>query len=146
MRAPFIPKKGGNYDKKYSEAIEKITDETYERYQSYANRKDFGGIFAGYTFINYELIQNSLDIETHTTMTTITKQSKVQSSGNLTINNKKKNCKIYVINIFNYRMDKNYSPSCKEYHSMYFRKFSWWIWYSKLFNKRRRWCIMVWNE
>ena len=116
LRAPFIPKRGGNYDKKYCEAIEKITDATYERYQSYANRKNFGEIFAGYTFINYELIQNSLGIETHTTMSTITKQSKMQSSGNLTINNEKKKLhNIYNnINIFNYKGEKNYSPSSKE--------------------------------
>ena len=41
LRSLFIPKKCGNYDKKYCEAIEKNTDATYERYQSYANRKDF---------------------------------------------------------------------------------------------------------
>ena len=83
IKAPFIPKKGGNYDKKYCEAIEKISDTTFERYQSYMNQKNFGKIFAGYTFINYELIQNTLGIETNTRNTTNSKQ---QSSANHTNN------------------------------------------------------------
>ena len=87
IKAPFIPKKGGNYDKKYCEAIEKISDTTFERYQSYANQKNFGKIFAGYTFINYELIQNTLGIETNTRNTTNSKQSKLQNSVNHTNNN-----------------------------------------------------------
>ena len=87
ISAPFIPKKGGNYDRKYCEAIEKLTDTTFERYQSYMNHRNFGKIFAGYTYINYELIHNSLGIETNTRMTTNTKQSKLQSSSNITINN-----------------------------------------------------------
>jgi hypothetical protein len=118
LRAPFIPKKGGNYDKKYCEAIEKITETTNERYQSYINRKNFGEIFAGYTYINNELIQNTLGIETHTTMTTNTKQSKLQSSGNLTNNNEKK--KLYNIchniNLFKNKFNKNYSPSPEGKH------------------------------
>ena len=86
IRAPFVPKKGGNYDKKYCEAIEKISDTTFERYQSYINQKNFGKIFAGYTFINYELIQNSLGIESNTRNTTNSKQSKFQSTTILTNN------------------------------------------------------------
>ena len=87
ISAPFIPKKGGNYDRKYCEAIEKLTDTTFERYQSYMNHRNFGKIFAGYTYINYELIHTSLGIETNTRVTTNTKQSKLQSSSNITINN-----------------------------------------------------------
>ena len=113
LRAPFIPKKGGNYDKKYCEAIEKITETTNERYQSYMNRKNFGEIFAGYTYINNELIQNTFGVETHTTMTTNTKQSKLQSSGNLTNNNEKKKLYniCYNINLFKNKFNKNNSPS-----------------------------------
>ena len=40
-KAPFMPKKEGNYDKKYCEAIEKIKDTTRERYQKYRNQKNF---------------------------------------------------------------------------------------------------------
>ena len=115
VRAPFIPKKGGNYDKKYCEAIEKITETTFDRYQSYINQKSFGEIFEGYTFINFDIIQNSLGIETLTRMTTNTKQSKLQSSGNLTNNNEKKKLNIYNnINILKNKNENNYSSSPRE--------------------------------
>ena len=37
--SPFIPPKGGNYDKKYCEAVEKHSQETLERYQGYRDKK-----------------------------------------------------------------------------------------------------------
>ena len=115
IKAPFIPKKGGNYDKKYCEAVEKITETTFERYQTYLNKKNFAEIFAGYTFINLDIIQNTLGFETITRMTTNTKQSKLQSTGNITNHNETK--KLYInhhINILRNRNDKNYSLSPKE--------------------------------
>ena len=115
IKAPFIPKKGGNYDKKYCEAVEKITETTFERYQTYLNKKNFAEIFAGYTFINLDIIQNTLGFETITRMTTNTKQSKLQSTGNITNHNETK--KLYInhhINILRNRNEKNYSLSPKE--------------------------------
>ena len=109
IRAPFVPKKGGNYDKKYCEAIEKITDTTFERYQSYINQRNFGKIFDGYTFFNYELIQSSLGIEANTRNTTNSKQSKFQSTTILTNNyNNNEKKKLYqnnnnAINVLNSR-------------------------------------------
>ena len=88
-RAPFIPKKGGNYDKRYCEAIEKVNDTTRERYQKYRNQTNFQKIFENYTFINYELIPG-IFVETNTrvtTKTTNTKTSKIQSPNNY-INNR----------------------------------------------------------
>ena len=85
IRAPFIPKKGGNYDKKYCEAIEKISDTTFERYQKYVNQKNFRKLFLGYTFINYDIVQNDLN-ETNIRNSTISKQSKLQSTSNITNN------------------------------------------------------------
>ena len=88
-RAPFMPKRGGNYDKKYCEAIEKISDTTKERYQKYKNKTNFLYIFQEYTYINYELIPGNF-IETNTrvtTKTTNTKTSKMQSPINHHINN-----------------------------------------------------------
>ena len=101
IKAPFVPKKGGNYDKKYCEAIEKISDTTFERYQGYINQKNFGKIFAGYTFINYELIQNTLGIETNTRNTTNSKQSKFQSTKIYTNNNYNDKKKIFQSNNIN---------------------------------------------
>ena len=88
-RAPFIPKKGCNYDKRYCEAIEKVNDTTRERYQNYRNQTNFQKIFENYTFINYELIPG-IFVETNTrvtTKTTNTKTSKIQSP-NKYINNR----------------------------------------------------------
>ena len=87
-KAPFIPKKGGNYDKKYCEAIEKISDTTRERYQKYRNQKNFRVLFEEYTYINYELISGVVETNTRvTTKTTITKNSKIQSPANHMNNN-----------------------------------------------------------
>jgi hypothetical protein len=61
MPAPFVPKKAGNYDKKYCEVIEKISDTTLERYQNYLNQKNFKHVFDGYTCINIEMIQNTIN-------------------------------------------------------------------------------------
>ena len=87
IKAPFRPNKGGNYDKKYCEHIDKITETTFYRYQSYINQSNFGRIFLGYTFINYDLIQNSFGVETNTRNTTNSKQSKFQNTVNITNNN-----------------------------------------------------------
>ena len=88
-KAPFMPKKGGNYDKKYCEAIEKISDTTRERYQKYRNQKNFINLFEEYTYINYELIPGNF-VETNTrvtTKTTNTKTSKMQSPSQYINNN-----------------------------------------------------------
>ena len=79
--APFIPKRGGNYDKKYCEAIEKITEQTLERYQKFKQQDNFKNIFNEYTFINYDMIPG-IFIETNSTKTTNTKTSKEINSGN----------------------------------------------------------------
>ena len=89
MQAPFIPKKGVNFDKKYCEAIEKENDATRERYQKYRCCNKFKNIFVNYTFINYELIPGIL-VETNKKVnikTTNTKTSKILSINNY-INNK----------------------------------------------------------
>ena len=122
LNAPFIPKKGGNYDRKYCEAIEKLSDTTFERYQSYMNQKNFEKIFEGYTFINYELIQNNFGIETNTRMTTNTKQSKLQSTSNLTNNNnnndKKKTNQNIIINNEKNNDNNNLKNKNKEENSL----------------------------
>ena len=94
MLAPFVPKKSGNYDKKYCEGVEKVSETTLERYQSYLNKRNFKHIFDGYTYINTELIQNT---ESLTNITTGTKSNKpniktISSMNNkLALSNKPKN-------------------------------------------------------
>ena len=80
--APFVPKKGGNYDRKYCELNEKCGDETLERYNTYLNRSNFENLFIGYTYINLDLIQNSFNNETHTRFTTNSKQNRPTNSNN----------------------------------------------------------------
>ena len=100
-KAPFIPKNGGNYDKKYCEAIEKISDTKKDRYRKYKCQNNFEKLFENYTYINYELIPG-IFVETNTrvtTKTTNTKQSKIQNQNQnndflLISNNNKNNNKI----------------------------------------------------
>ena len=107
--APFIPPKGGNYDKKYCEAIEKHSQETLERYQGYRDKKNFERLFEGYTYINYEITQITSPNETNTRVTTNTKYSKPVISTNPSANNDKKKSKI----------NKIYSPIFQNNDSIY---------------------------
>ena len=88
--SPFIPPKGGNYDKKYCEAVEKHSQETLERYQGYRDKKNFGYLFEGYTYINYELTQITSGNESNTRITTNSKYSKPVISTNPSANNDKR--------------------------------------------------------
>jgi len=92
--APFVPKKEGNYDKKYCEMIEKCGEETLERYNNYLNKKNFDNLFNGYTYVNMDLIQTTFNSDTrdsHTRFTTNSKHSKPTNSNNYS--NKKEKIK-----------------------------------------------------
>jgi len=52
MKAPFLPKSERNYDKKFCNEIERISEETMERYQYYINDKNYSYLFRGYTYFN----------------------------------------------------------------------------------------------
>ena len=93
LKAPFIPPKGGNFDKKYCEAVENHTEETLERYKQYREKKNFERLFEGYTYINYELTRiTSGNDNSNTRMTTNTKYSKPVISTNPSANvDKRKN-------------------------------------------------------
>ena len=64
--APFIPKKEGNYDKTYCELDDKCGNDTKERYNSYTQRKNYEKLFVGYTYINIDLINNTINEDTYT--------------------------------------------------------------------------------
>ena len=89
--APFIPKKEGNFDKKFCQSPEKINEETIERYRNYMKRKNFENIFQGYTYINKDIIPTNIGagiiIDGITRFTTNSKQSKNVNSTNFTYNN-----------------------------------------------------------
>ena len=83
MQAPFVPKKSGNYDKKYCELIEKISDTTLERYNDYLNQKNFRHVFDGYTCVNIEMFQNTIFINDTTSINqTGTKSNKLSGKTN----------------------------------------------------------------
>ena len=79
--APFVPKKSGNYDKKYCEMIEKISDTTMARYQNYLNQKNFKYVFEGYTCVNIEMLQNTIN-DTISNNMTGTKSNKFSGKTN----------------------------------------------------------------
>ena len=95
LKAPFVPPKGGNFDKKYCEAVENHTEETLERYQQYREKRNFVKLFEGYTYINYELTRiTSGNDNNNTRMTTNTKYSKPVISTNPSAHNDKRKNRI----------------------------------------------------
>jgi hypothetical protein len=52
----FIPRTGDNFDKRYCEGLDKIGNDTLERYQTYIQRDGFDSLFVNYTFYG-DLIQ-----------------------------------------------------------------------------------------
>ena len=80
--APFIPKKEGNYDKSYCELDEKCGQETKSRYDSYTSRKNYDKLFFGYTYVNLDLINDSINVDTYTKREDNSKQEKKNNSSN----------------------------------------------------------------
>ena len=91
ISAPFVPKKAGNFDKKYCEGNEKVSDTTLERYQNYLKKPNFRNIFIGYTYINTELIQNTETLSNITTGTKSNKPLQIKTNTNNTITNNNNN-------------------------------------------------------
>ncbi len=52
LEAPFIPKLGDNFDKKYCEGPDKIGDTTKERYEKYVREDNFQLAFKNFTVFN----------------------------------------------------------------------------------------------
>ena len=57
IEAPFIPPLNEqNYDKRYCEGVDKVGEETIERYELYLQSDLYGGVFLNYTFVNMNYI------------------------------------------------------------------------------------------
>ena len=57
IEAPFIPPLNEqNYDKRYCEGVDKVGEETIERYELYLQSDLYGGVFLNYTFVNINYI------------------------------------------------------------------------------------------
>ena len=48
--SPFEPGNGDNYNRKYCECVDKVGEDTKERYRKYVNDKDYLTLFRNYTF------------------------------------------------------------------------------------------------
>jgi len=81
MPTNFIPKDEKNFDQKYCENNDKISNETFERYKDYMKRNDFVRIFEGYTFFNNEVTINTLESEI-TRESTCAKTNKQENNEN----------------------------------------------------------------
>ncbi len=68
LEAPFIPKLGDNFDKKYCEGPDKIGDTTKERYEKYVREENFQVAFKNFTVFNNieETINNSNNYNNNT--------------------------------------------------------------------------------
>ena len=119
LRAPFIPPKTGNFDKKYCEHVEKHTEETLERYQEYRERKNFEKLFEGYTYINDEITRITSGNDTR--MTTNTKYSKPMISTNPSANiDKRKNRISNIVDnalVFNTQKKNKFSDNVEQIYS-----------------------------
>ena len=52
--AVYIPQKNENFDKKYCECDDKISNVTYERYKNYMKNENYSKVFEGYNYFNFE--------------------------------------------------------------------------------------------
>lgn len=63
LLAPFIPENQDNYDKRYCEKIDKITDETKERYEEIAQREEYKNVFNAFYYNKDELMEKKKILE-----------------------------------------------------------------------------------
>ena len=88
IESPFIPGNDGNYDRKYCEAPDKISQKTIERYQNYIHRDDYNIIFEGYTFICFN---NTGDFNTNTNNNNYISKSSTNETNTTFCNNHNNN-------------------------------------------------------
>lgn len=86
LEAPFIPKVGDNFDKKYCESADKLGMETLERYQKYYGHEEFQNIFNNYTFLSNipeEFAKENSVANKKLTASIIKSKIKINESGNV---------------------------------------------------------------
>ena len=115
MKAPFIPKNKDNFDKKYCEAKDQITEETLERYRCFKRRSDYHNIFHGYTCNN---ISETSRLSNHTSLHAVnvyephTNSVRKTNTNESTINSTK-NKDLNQIPVYNYNNDGNNNKPSK---------------------------------
>jgi hypothetical protein len=63
MTPPYVPRNGDNFDKKYCEGIDKVGNDTYERYQIYYKTDNFQEVFKNYTYIDLSDLKEVIEKE-----------------------------------------------------------------------------------
>ncbi len=59
IKAPFIPRNGDNFDRRYCEKVDKIDTCTRERYLGYKEKEMYKEIFLNYTFVREDLLPDN---------------------------------------------------------------------------------------
>ena len=76
LEMSFIPKDEKNFDQKYCEKNDKITNSSFERYKEYMRKDNYMKIFEGYTYYNNEVTVNVNTLENETATRVSTKANK----------------------------------------------------------------------
>ena len=88
LETSFIPKDEKNYDKKYCENNDQISNSTLERYKEYMRKDNYMKIFEGYTYFNNDVNNiNTIENETVTRVSTISRVNKQETLDNINLNN-----------------------------------------------------------
>ena len=88
LETSFIPKDEKNYDKKYCENNDQISNSTLERYKEYMRKDNYTKIFEGYTYFNNDVNNiNTIENETVTRVSTISRVNKQETLDNINLNN-----------------------------------------------------------
>ena len=88
LETSFIPKDEKNYDKKYCENNDQISNSTLERYKEYMRKDNYIKIFEGYTYFNNDVNNiNTIENETVTRVSTISRVNKQETLDNINLNN-----------------------------------------------------------
>ena len=87
LETSFIPKDEKNYDKKYCENNDQISNSTLERYKEYMRKDNYMKIFEGYTYFNNDVNNiNTIENETVTRVSTISRVNKQETLDNINLN------------------------------------------------------------
>ena len=113
IKPNFLPKDEKNFDQKYCNENDKISNDTIERYKGYMKKDNFVKIFEGYTFFNNDATTTTVENEA------ITRSSITTKSNNFKDNiNKNKN---FILNI-NKHNNNNYNENRKDMSKLLLEK------------------------
>ncbi len=82
LKAPFVPRTGDNFDKKYCEGVDKIGVDTIDRFQKLQSAVEFNNIFLNYTFLSQD-IKSAIHKKPESKYIIINKSSKVDIKSKL---------------------------------------------------------------